>query len=191
MVCLSIIGYSYESSAQINEFDIRQNILDTLRYYTTVVVESPKQSNSHWAITRFNKNAKRTKHEPYCSSFLLYGYNKNNVFPPKVNAVAYSWRQGKRLIFYPAMLKDPERAKRALQLMDVVVMTWSHVEGFTDIDLKRREITTIAGNTKGGRNVEGCYYPIRRNLRYVMGIYNHITPFVKAHEDELIQKITF
>ncbi|MCU0336349.1 MAG: hypothetical protein MUF12_00670 [Sediminibacterium sp.] len=95
------------------------------------------------------------------------------------------------MVFYPAMGNDPERVKRLLQLMDIVVFTWSHVEGYEKIDFERKEIKTIAGNTRGGRKVEGCYYPVGRHLRYVLGIYNHITPYIKLHEAELIKQYSF
>jgi len=188
MVCFSFIGSNYESRGQV-EAKVRQAIFDTLQKYANVTVE--RGWNKHPNIYKFNRNIKLSIYQPYCSSFILYGYHKNGIFPPLVTGVAYSWKKKANLIFYPAMMNDPERVKRLLQQMDVVVFTWSHVEAYKDIDFRRNEIITIAGNTKGGRKVEGCYYPIPRNIRYVLGIYNHITPYVKLHEAELIQKYSF
>ena len=189
MVCFSLVSSYHVASAQIVESRVRKAIFDTLRTYANVTIEIGW--NRHPNIIRFNKAAKIGLTQPYCASYLLYGYHANMIFLPLVTPSAYSWKKRNRLVFYPAMLKDLEQAKQRLKLMDVVVMTWSHVEGYVDIDIKRREIITIAGNTRGGRRTEGCYYPIRRNLLYIHGIYNHISNYVQLHEAELNKQMSF
>jgi hypothetical protein len=188
MVFFSAFVGSYESLGQI-EPRIRKAIFDTLFVYANVTTEMGW--NKHPNISRFNRNLKLGLTQPYCSSYILYGYHQSGIYPPLVTAVAYSWRKKANLIFWPAMMNDKERVKRLLQQMDIVVFTWSHVEAYHDIDFARNEIITIAGNTRGGRKTEGVYFPVRRNIRYVLGIYNHITPYVKLHEEELKRRYSF
>jgi hypothetical protein len=188
MVFIGTFGFGTQSFGQI-EPRIRKAIFDTLFVYANVTTEL--SWNKHPNISKFNRNLKLGLTQPYCSSYLLYGYHQCGIYPPLVTGVAYSWRKKANIVFWPAMIRDEERVKRVLQQMDVVVMTWSHVEGYHSIDFKRNEITNIAGNTRGGRKTEGVYFPVNRNIRYVLGIYNFITPYLKLHEEELKRRYSF
>ena len=191
MVCFGVTCNNLESHAQQYhpiELELRNAIFDTLRYYTNFTVEQTGK-NDHWAIYRFNKLQKGAKGRAWCSDFILYGYHKNGVYPPLVTGVAYSWKKKKTLVYWPAMGVDVRRIKQLVNMMDVVVFTWSHVEGYTDCNILGP--ITIGGNTKGYRPKEGAYYPIHRRWRDVRGIYNHVTPWLKAHERSSAIKMSF
>ena len=122
---------------------------------------------------------------------MLYGFHANKLLLPGVDGRAYSWRQSKKLVFWPAMLKDMERVRRTVQLMDMVAFTFSHVEGFESFEPRGLGIYVIGGNTRGGRKREGAYYPIFRSWRMIPAIYNHIGPYVQAHQEELSKRMAF
>lgn len=188
MVCLSIIGNYLFASAQVNEVLVRRAVFDTLNYYAQLPTVERTGRNDHWAIHRFTKKQKGIAGRPWCSDFQLYGYHSNFLFIPGVNGTAYSWRKNKRLVFWPAMLKDMDRVKRSVRMMDMIVFSFSHVEGFIELDPRGLGVYSIGGNTKGGRNREGAYYPIFRRWSFIPSIYDHITPYVAAHGLELVTK---
>ena len=140
-------------------------------------------NNKHWAIARFNALLKIPPTSPYCSSFGIYCYRVNGYNLPGVNGMAYSWRKSALLVWHRGLLQIDRELWPRVSLMDAVVCTWSHVEfighnGDGSVGYGLDGITTIAGNTRGGKNRgEGVYFPIYRPYWMVAGIYNHFTPF--------------
>ncbi len=188
MVCLSLICNNLFAQPQGHQLEnnVREAIFDTLNYYTTFTREATGK-NDHWAIYRFNTFQKGQKGRAWCSDFLLYGYQKNGVYPPLVTGVAYSWKKTNTLVYWPAMGVDLRRIRMSVRKMDVIVFNWSHVEGYVEPTLTGPK--TIGGNTKAGRKLEGAYYPINRNWRDVRGIYNHITPWMLRKPRSTLSKI--
>jgi hypothetical protein len=176
--------YVSSSSYTISEKnEIRKAVFDTALYYSKIVREPYKKgmNNNHWAITKFNKAMKIASTSPYCSTFGIFCWGVNGIRFQGVDGRAYSWRQPKKLVWHRGMLAIDRSLWPKIQLMDAVVCTWSHVEfvapGSTNsylVGYSKYGITTIAGNTRGGKDrPEGVYYPIQRPFAYIFGIYNH------------------
>ena len=178
-----------------SEYSYRRAWYDTLNFYTKFVRESGNMRNDHIYITRFNmyynrvypKLGKLEKTSSYCSTCGIYTAAKAAMTFPGVNALAYSWRQKKRLVFYPAMLKGNSRRKPDIKLMDAVILNFSHVE-YVGLDFTgkvyydEKGIYTVACNTRGGKKrIEGCYASIFRPWSLVSGIYNHVGPWYEEN----------
>lgn len=178
----------FPSWGQINkrtEKEARKAVFDTAFYYSGFVREPLKKGmgNKHWAIAKFNKALKLPPTSAYCSSFGAYVFRANGYVMPGINGMAYSWKKSTRLAWHRGLLQIDRELWPRLNLMDAVVCTWSHVEfiGLNadgNVGYGLDGITTIAGNTRGGKNRgEGVYYPIYRPFWMVSGIYNHFSPY--------------
>ncbi len=163
--------------------DVRKAVFDTAMYYASVVRER-KEDNRHWAISRFNKMLNIPVRSPYCSSFGLYCWKANGISIPGVNGLAYSWRKKSKLVWHRGLLHIDDKLWPRVQVFDAVVFTWSHV-GFVAPDNREGQVATyslngvitIEANTTGGvkGRVQGVYYPVRRNMNYIFGIYDHFS----------------
>jgi len=166
-----------------SEYSYRKAWFDSLNIYARRVRESCDLCNDHPDILRFNRHLKINLKAQYCSSAGIYSAFLAGMKFDKVSAMAYSWRQQDKLVFYPAMLKGNSRRKPDIRLMDAVIMTFSHVE-YASLEPNRvityddDGIYTIGCNTKGGKNrVQGCYNLIKRPWKLVYAVYNHVTPW--------------
>jgi hypothetical protein len=188
---VNYLGQARPENAIKSEYSFRKAWHDSLNFYTKYVRETSNMKNDHPYITAFNmyynkhypKLGKLQKGSAYCSTSGIYTAAKAAMTFPGVNALAYSWRQKTKLVFYPAMLKGNSRRKPDIKLMDAVILNFSHVE-FVGVDFQgslnfdEKGIYTMACNTRGGKKrLEGCYASIFRPWSLVAGIYNHVGPW--------------
>jgi hypothetical protein len=166
------------------EQQIRRAVLDTAIYYSKLVRETPGVYNKHWAIARFNKPLKIPLNSPYCSSFGVYCFTVNGVKMPGIDGRAYSWRSAKRMVWHRGFLALDRSLWPRLQLMDAVVMTWSHVEFVGRVEYGDYGVVNVAANAKAGGKIEGVWYPVYRDFNFISGIYNNFTPFYNAYLKE-------
>ena len=188
LCCFNIIvlgNLSTWGQIKLPEKDARKAVFDTAVYYSKIVREPYKKgmNNQHWAITKFNLALKIPATSPYCSTFGIFCFRSNGFFLPGINGMAYSWRKPPLLVWHRGLLAIDKELWPKINLMDAVVCTWSHVEFIGQqsngtVNYELNGITTIAGNTRGGKNRgEGVYFPIFRPFQLVSGIYNHFTPY--------------
>lgn len=177
------------------EVEVRKAVFDTARYYSTFVRER-KGSNNHAAIRKFNRVLELPLNSPYCSSFGVYCWRANGIRIPATDGTAYSWRKKSRLVWHRGLLHIDDKLWPRIQIFDAVVYTWSHV-GFVAPDnvdgltaqYSKHGITVIGANTTGGvKRVEGVYYPIRRSMNYIYGIYDHFSPVYAADPDGISER---
>ncbi len=161
----------------------RKAVFDTAFFYSKIVREPYKKgmNNKHWAIARFNASLKIPPTSSYCSSFGVFCFRSNGFYLPGVNGRAYSWKQPQNLVWHRGLLAIDRELWPQIRLMDAVVVTWSHVEFIGSASFGQNGITTIGGNTRGGKERgEGVYFPIYRPFQLVAGIYNPFTPYFKT-----------
>lgn len=169
------------------EIEIRKAVFDTAVYYAGFVRERGG-NNKHWAISRFNRILQIPLNSPYCSSFGIYCWRANGIRIPATDGTAYSWRKKSRLVWHRGLLHIDDMLWPRIKIFDAVVYTWSHVAfvapdtpNVSAVSYSKRGITVIGANTAGGvKRAEGVYYPVRRSMNYVYGIYDHFTPVYAA-----------
>ncbi|MGV3560750.1 hypothetical protein [Larkinella arboricola] len=165
------------------EADIRAHILATAEQEVGVV--EIHNRNDHPRITEYNRALGLPPRAPYCASGLYYCYVANGIkLPIRGAGMVRSWFADKTKIIYRRGQRGNTRAGYRPMLMDAVSLFDSHVEGLAQErwDEDADEIVCIGFNTTAGRGTKGGVYRVRRKLREVKLIANHLTPYLEQHK---------
>ncbi|MBO9638784.1 MAG: hypothetical protein J7576_11475 [Siphonobacter aquaeclarae] len=157
---------------------MRQAVFDTARSQLTVREKTNR--NDHPAITKYNAAIGLPKNAFYCASGLYWCHLANGVrLPIAAPGAVFSWFSDPAKIIYRRGSRGNQRTGRRPQLMDGVSLFASHVEGFASRtwDPEGEYIQTIGFNTSGGKGTVGGVYMVRRRLRDVKLMANHISPY--------------
>ncbi|RAJ94206.1 hypothetical protein LX87_04091 [Larkinella arboricola] len=156
---------------------LRMAIADTAASY--VGIKELTNRNDHPVITKINRTFGLPKNAYYCASGLAYCYKVNiGKLPFNGAGSVSSWFANRKRWVYKRGERGNQRVGRKPQLMDGVSLYASHIEGLATVrfDPEAEYIETIGFNTTGGTG-RGGVYRVRRRLKEVKAIVNHLTPY--------------
>ncbi len=161
-----------------DEWALRLAIRDTAAMY--VGVKEQTNRNDHPLITKINRAFGLPKNAYYCASGLAYCYKVNfkTKLPFNGAGSVASWFANRQRWVYRRGERGNQRTGRKPQLMDGVSLFSSHIEGLAQLrwDADADYIETIGFNTTAGTG-RGGVYRVRRPMKDVKAIVNHITPY--------------
>jgi hypothetical protein len=161
-----------------DEMALRMAIADTAASY--VGIKERTNRNDHPVIAKINRKFGLPANAYYCASGLAYCYKVNIVGKLPFNGAGSvaSWFANRSRWVYKRGERGNQRTGRKPQLMDGVSLFTSHIEGLASArwDSEADYIETIGFNTTAGTG-RGGVYRVRRPIRDVKAIVNHITPY--------------
>ncbi|MDQ1088991.1 hypothetical protein [Siphonobacter sp. SORGH_AS_1065] len=160
---------------------LRQAVFDTAK--SQLHVREKTNRNDHRDIAKYNQAILLPKNAFYCASGLYWCHLANGVrLPIAAPGAVFSWFSDPQKIIYRRSTRGNQRIGRKPQLMDGVSLFTSHVEGYAskNWDPDAEYIQTIGFNTTGGKGTVGGVYLVRRRLRDVKLMVNHITPYFES-----------